>query len=108
MQQGQEVDDEAELRREVGSANGASAQSQDEREHLEAVGVRHREQVIAGGRRWSPGAKRDLPVVPHPRGLLLDGLDDVEADLPLQVGQLRPAEQDPDHVLLQVRLLEDG
>ena len=108
VQQGQKVNDEAELRREVGSAHRASTQGQDQREHLEAVGVRHREQVIAGRRRRSPGAKRDFPVVPHPRGLLLDGLDDVEADLPLQVGQLRAAEEDSDHVLLQVRLLVES
>ena len=105
VQQGQKVNDEAELRREVGSTHRASTQGQDQREHLEAVGVRHREQVIAGRRRRCPGAKRDFPVVPHPRGLLLDGLDDVEADLPLQVGQLRAAEENSDHVLLQVRLL---
>ena len=41
-----------------------------------------------------------------PGRLLLDGLHDVEADLSLQVGQLGPAEQDADHVLLQVRLLK--
>ena len=63
-------------------------------------------QIVGDNRCWSSRAEGHFPIVSHPRRLLLDGLNDVKADLSLQVGQFGTTEQDAYHVLFQVRLLK--
>ena len=63
-------------------------------------------QIVGDNRCRSSGTERHFPIVSHSRRLLLDGLNDVQTDLTLKVGQFRTTEQDPYHVLFQVRLLK--
>lgn len=93
------------LVREIVSTHSTSAQGQNHGQHFEAVRVRSFGRVAAFAEKTAGrcrGAEESFPLLSKAQRFLFDGLDDVGADLFLEVGQGAATEEDPDHVLAEV------